>query len=125
MPNGTQDPYKMVDPNGLQSGGTGSAALGFVALAASGTGTTVAKALGLGSSTAKVLAAGISLSALGQMSLFGVGLVLVAVGILLNIMSLFVRWQRARDLAVYMDKLEYDYKNRRREETTASPPQAS
>jgi hypothetical protein len=124
MDSGTQDPYKMVDPNGLQTGGTGSTILGFGAVAASGTGgSTVASALGLGASSTKVVAAGLSLSALGQMSLFCAGLVLIGLGIVLNVMSLIVRWQRAREFAGYMEMVEAEAaRSRRQDERTGGPP---
>lgn len=91
-----QDPYKNVDPNGLQTGSTASTAIGL-GLIATSEGGTVVSALGIGAASAKVATAGISLAALGNVSLFSAGLVLVGLGIILNVISLIVRWQYARE----------------------------
>jgi hypothetical protein len=88
------DPYyPPVDPGGgvknaTQKASTAASALGFVALVGSGAGDTAAAALGLGAHSPQVLAAGISFAGLGSSSLFTVGLALVALGIILNLISL-------------------------------------
>jgi hypothetical protein len=92
---GTQDPYKNVDPNGLQTGSTVSAAAGFVALAASGG--PEGGAAALFSHSPHLATAGISLASLGHMDLFTVGLTLVGLAVVLNIASLVIRRQYARD----------------------------
>jgi hypothetical protein len=92
---GTQDPYKNVDPNGLQAGSTVSAAAGFVALAASG-GPEGGMAA-LFSHSPHLATAGISLASLGHMDLFTVGLTLVGLAVVLNVASLVIRRQYARD----------------------------
>jgi len=101
-----QDPYRNVDPNGLQTGSTASTAIGL-GLIATSEGGTVASALGIGAASAKVATAGLSLATLGNVSLFSAGLVLVGLGIILNVISLVVRWQNAREdaaaLADYKD----------------------
>jgi hypothetical protein len=102
------------DPFGLQTASTASTSGGFVLVAAGEAGATVASALGLGAPSAKVLAAGLSLSALGQVSLFTAGLVLIGLGIVLNVASLVVRRQRARDS-------ENDYMTARLRATQGSP----
>jgi len=98
MSGGTQDPYKMVDPNGLQSGATGAAALAFATFAADGAnGGTVASLLGLGSHPAQFVTAGmLSLERLGRVDLFSAGLILLGGSIILNIASLVIRWQNSR-----------------------------
>jgi len=101
---GTQDPYKNVDPNGLQTGSTVSAAAGFVALVGSGgpEGGTAA----LFSHSPHLATAGISLASLGHLDLFTVGLTLVGLAVVLNIASLIIRRQYARegDLAIQQAK---------------------
>jgi hypothetical protein len=96
---GMQDPYKNVDPNGLQTGSTASTAIGLGLIAASEGGSTVASALGLGAASAKLATAGFSLVALGNVSLFAAGLALVGLGIILNVISLVIRRQYAREAA--------------------------
>jgi hypothetical protein len=93
---GTQDPYKMVDPNGMQTGATASAALAFCALSASEAGDTVASALGLSSHSSPFATAGLSLASLGRLDLFTVGLILVGLSVILNVASLVTRWQYSR-----------------------------
>lgn len=96
---GTQDPYKNVDPNGLQKGSTVSAAAGFVALAASGGPEGMQS---LFSHSPHLATAGISLASLGHLDLFTVGLTLVGLAVVLNVVSLVIRQQYARveDLAI-------------------------
>ena len=86
-----------VDPYGLQTGSTTATGVGAGLIAASEAGSTIASALGLSASSAKVLTAGLSLSALGHVSLFSAGLVLIGLGIVLNVASLVVRRQLAGD----------------------------
>ncbi len=100
---GTKDPYTVVDPNGLQATATGSAALGFVALVGDGaTGGPMASLLGLGAHSSQYVTAGLSLQHLGRVDLFTVGLILVGASVLLNLASLVIRRQYAReaDLAI-------------------------
>jgi hypothetical protein len=95
---GTQDPYKNVDPNGLQTTATGAAALSFVVLAADGaTGGPMESLLGLGTHSPQVVTAGLSLAHLSRVDLFSVGLLLLGASILLNIASLVIRRQRCRE----------------------------
>ncbi|MFY9819859.1 MAG: hypothetical protein WAM82_00650 [Thermoanaerobaculia bacterium] len=88
------EPYTPpVDPGGgarnaAQQGSTAASTLGFVALVVSEAGDKVAAALGLGAHSPQVLTAGISFAGLGSSSLFTVGLTLVALGIILNLISL-------------------------------------
>jgi hypothetical protein len=82
-----------VDPFGLQTASTTSTATGLGLTALGGTGTTVASALGLSGSSVKVLTAGLSLQAVGNMSLACAGLMLIGLGIVLNVASLVIRRQ--------------------------------
>ncbi len=95
-PDGMQDPYKNVDPNGLQSSSTAATTLGFAALVGSGAGDDLASALGLGANSPDIFTAGFSFQSLGRMDLACVGLTLVGLGIVLNVASLIVRWKRSR-----------------------------
>jgi len=88
------DPYyPPVDPGGgaknaTQKASTAASALGFVALVGSEVRGPVAAALGLGAHSPQILTAGISFAGMGSTNLFTVGLILVAVGIILNLISL-------------------------------------
>jgi hypothetical protein len=82
-----------VDPYGLQSASTASTATGLGLTAIGGTGGTIASALGLSGVSAKVLTAGLSLQAVGHVSLSCAGLVLIGLGIVLNVASLVIRRQ--------------------------------
>lgn len=97
-PNGMQDPYKNVDPNGLQTSSTAATALGFGALVASGSGNgdDLASLLGLGANSPEIFTAGFSFQSLGRWDLATVGLALVGLGIVLNVASLILRWNRSR-----------------------------
>lgn len=86
-----------VDPFGLQTASTGATATGLGLTAIGGAGTTVASALGLSASSAKILTAGLSLQAVGHMSLSCAGLVLIGLGIVLNVASLVIRRQQAHE----------------------------
>jgi hypothetical protein len=86
-----------VDPFGLQSASTASTATGLGLTALGGAGSTIASALGLSGASAKVLTAGLSLQAVGHMSLSCAGLVLVGLGIVFNVMSLVVRRQLVQE----------------------------
>jgi len=97
-----QDPYKNVDPNGMQTGSTASTAVGLGLIATAEGGTTVGSALGIGAASAKIATAGFSLATLGNVSLLSAGLVLVGLGIILNVISLVIRWQNAREAAAYL-----------------------
>jgi len=92
---GTQDPYKNVDPNGLQAGATVAGAAGFVALVGSGGPDGPLNALFFHSP--QVATAGLSLASLGHWDLFTVGLTLVGLSVVLNVASLVIRRQYARD----------------------------
>ncbi len=96
-PDGMQDPYKNVDPNGLQTSSTAATTLGFAALLGSGTGDDVASALGLGVNAPEIFTAGFSFQSLVRMDLATAGLALVGLGIILNVASLIVRWNNSRD----------------------------
>jgi hypothetical protein len=110
--------YPPIDPGGgLQKGSTASSALGFVTLLGSGS-DSLASALGLGAHPQQVMAAGFSLG-LGRLDLFSVGLLLVALGIILNIMSMAVRHQRFEELKA--DAAKARAAKARREEPPASP----
>src|SRR5262245_47528005 len=82
-----------VDPFGLQTASTASTATGLGLAAVGGAGTTIASALGLSGASAKVLTAGLSLQAVGHMSLSCAGFVLIGLGIVLNVASLVIRRQ--------------------------------
>jgi len=115
---GTPDPYKPVDPNGLQTASTASTALGFAALVGSGAGDTVASLMGWGTASTKVVAAGLSMLSVGRLSLFAVGLMLVGLGIALNIASLVVRQQLSQEydarLATYEEERKKEQAQRER-----------
>jgi hypothetical protein len=101
MSNGDTDwqswpPPESPDPNGMQTGSTAATATGLGFLAVGEGGTTIASILGLSGAPAKVLTAGISLQGIGRMSLSCAGFVLIGLGIVLNVASLVVRWQRAK-----------------------------
>jgi len=85
-----------VDPHGLQTASTASTATGLGLTAVGGAGT-IASALGLSGASAKILTAGLSLQAVGHMSLSCAGLVLISLGIVLNVASLVVRRQLVQD----------------------------
>lgn len=93
MSTGTMQPVGNVDPNGLQSSSTVSTATGLGLIAASGNGETVATLLRLSTHPSEIMTAGLSMASLGRVSLFTAGLVLVALGIILNVASLVIRWQ--------------------------------
>src|SRR3954447_21657123 len=87
------DPYyPPIDPGGgknaTQKASTAASALGFVALVGSGAGDQVTSALGLGAHTPQILTAGFAFAGLGGSSLFTIGLILVALGVILNLISL-------------------------------------
>jgi|GEM_PF-5967628 len=88
------DPYTPpVDPGGggknaTQKASTAASALGFVALVGSEAGGQVAAALGLGAHSPQILTAGFAFAGMGSSSLFTIGLILVALGIILNLISL-------------------------------------
>jgi hypothetical protein len=93
---GTQDPYPTVDPNGLQAGATASTAIGLgLVVIDSGGGDAAASAFGLGSSP-EILSAGLAFQNMGHMNLFSAGVILIALGIVANLMSLMIRWQIKR-----------------------------
>src|SRR5436305_433534 len=93
MSTGTMPPVSNVDPNGLQSSSTVSTATGLALIAASGNGETLSTLLRLSTHPSEVVTAGLSMVSLGRVSLFTAGLVLVALGIILNVASLVIRWQ--------------------------------
>lgn len=86
-----------VDPYGMQTGSTAATATGAALLAVGEAGTTIASALGLSGASVKVLTAGISLQAIGNVSLTCAGFVLIGLGIVLNVASLVVRRQLVKD----------------------------
>jgi hypothetical protein len=93
MSTGTVQPVSNVDPNGLQSSSTVSTATGLGLIAASSDGETLTTLLRLSTHPSEIMTAGLSMASLGRVSLFTAGLVLVALGIILNIASLVTRWQ--------------------------------
>ncbi|MFL6234998.1 MAG: hypothetical protein ACJ76N_17825 [Thermoanaerobaculia bacterium] len=90
---GTMPPVSNIDPNGFQSSSTAASAVGLGLVAASHPGDTLASLLRLGTHPTEVMTAGLSMASLGRVSLFTAGLVLIAIGILLNIASLVIRRQ--------------------------------
>jgi hypothetical protein len=90
---GTMPPVSNIDPNGLQSSSTVSTAVGLGLVAASHPGDTMEGLLRLGTHPTEVLTAGLSLASVGHVSLLTAGLVLIAIGILLNVASLVIRRQ--------------------------------
>ena len=111
-----QESYRNVDPNGLQTGSTASTAVGLGLIATAEGGTTLGSALGIGAASAKVATAGFSLATLANVSLLSAGLVLVGLGIILNVISLIIRWQNAREAAA-----DYDYKDSQNPRPPAPP----
>jgi hypothetical protein len=111
-----------VDPFGLQTASTASTATGLGLTAIGGAGTTVASALGLSASSVKVLTAGLSLQAVGRMSLSCAGLVLIGLGIVLNIASLVIRRQQAQEF----DNADYvrTQASGRNQTTRKQPPES-
>jgi hypothetical protein len=90
---GTMPPISNVDPGGLQSSSTAASAVGLGLVAASSSGDTVASLLRLGTHPTELVTSGLSMASLGRVSLFTAGLILIAIGILLNIASLVIRRQ--------------------------------
>lgn len=86
-----------VDPYGMQTGSTAATATGAALLAIGEGTTTIASALGLSASSVKVLTAGLSLQAIGNVSLTCAGFVLIGLGIVLNLASLAVRRQLVKE----------------------------
>ncbi len=87
--------YPPVDPGGgastAQKASTAASALGFVALVGSGAGGGDPASAALGVHFPQILTSGFSFAGMGSSSLFTVGLILVAVGIVLNLISLGLR----------------------------------
>lgn len=90
---GTMPPVGNIDPGGLQSSSTAASAVGLGLVAASSSGDTLQTLLRLGTHPSEVMTAGLSMASLGRVSLFTAGLVLIAIGILLNVASLVIRRQ--------------------------------
>jgi hypothetical protein len=103
---GPMPPVGSTDPGGLQTAGTGAAALAVVTLAASGSGNgdALSSALGWAFHSSQVATAGLSFASLGRLSLFAVGLILVALSFLLNVASLVIRWQNRYAVADACEK---------------------
>src|SRR5689334_8838664 len=88
---GAMPPVSNTDPGGLQSASTVSSAVGLGLVATSSSGDTVASLLRLATHPPEIMTAGLSLASLGRVSLFTAGLILIAIGILLNVASLVIR----------------------------------
>lgn len=88
--------YPPIDPGGMQSAATAAVAVGTGFVAASDDGDTVASALGFLFPGPDVATAGFSFAAIGDVNLATAGLFLLGLGIVLNVASLVIRWQRGR-----------------------------
>ena len=90
---GPMPPVGNTDPGGLQSASTVSSAVGLGLVATSSSGDTVASLLRLATHPPEIMTAGLSLASIGRVSLLTAGLILIAIGILLNVASLVIRRQ--------------------------------
>jgi hypothetical protein len=90
---GTMPPVSNIDPGGLQTTGVAAETGGLLLVGLSNPGDTLESLLRLGTHPTEVMTAGLSLASFRHVSLFTAGLILIAIGILLNIASLVIRRQ--------------------------------
>jgi hypothetical protein len=112
---GPMPPVGNTDPGGgaaLQAGSTASSTGGLLLVATSHPGGTVDTLLRLGTHPMEVMTAGLSMATIGHVSLLTAGLVLIGLGIVLNIMSMVVRWQNRYAVADACER-EVEWRARR------------
>lgn len=90
---GPMPPVGSTDPGGLQATGVAAEIAGFGMVVGSTPGDTLESLLRLGMHPTEVMTAGLSLASFRHVSLFTAGIILIAIGILLNVASLVIRRQ--------------------------------